>query len=504
MTRNSRTWAGLITVALVLGTGGLASAQGQGGGPGGGQGGGGGSTTTASGALYGDLYVIERDGAGVPLTRPVTYTDAETNQPVTVNCVQPLAESCALLPLWGECNAANTYPPGVLTPDAACTFNAELYDPCAVYANPDGVTDQFTDMIQEVKFGRESVSRAPGTVIDKSYAEALKGINSAAAMCDGFAIKLDPAGRITLCLASETDPVVWAWKTIDAPLENLGLYRAVMTNGCFGAVTEEKVGEEGARVVVTTALDPTGIFYLNQADLSHLVCSYPSDYTIPGSLEIATGQEVACTVDPDPVGGTADAPCGWELAITPDRTASTYTPGDGVTREDMLSATVFIAAGADKTSPVTLDEVVNVNNYLGVNLWTYTTSKKVKTLTIKYFTFKDGTDWFKYNQGTDACAPETVTPLLTVVDPELSTVQTQSVALFDTNSVVTVNLKDVGINVCRAGFPSGVVCEKADDPAYATNNIIGCGGANWFTQAAEDARKTVWFLHNWRVPEIAY
>ena len=85
-------------------------------------------------------------------------------------------------------------------------------------------------------------------------------INSAAAAdVRRHAIKLDPAGRLTLCLASETVPVTWAWKTIDAPLENLGLYRAVMTNGCFGKITEEKVGEEGVRVVVTTALDPTGM-----------------------------------------------------------------------------------------------------------------------------------------------------------------------------------------------------------------------------------------------------
>ena len=189
----------------------------------------------------------------------------------------------------------------------------------------------------------------------------------------------------------EIDPppgFIWAWKTIDAPLENLGLYRAVMTNGCFGTVTEEKVGEEGVRVVATTALDPTGILYLNDAGLGHLVCSYPTDYTIPGSLELATDQEAACTVDPDPVGGTADAPCGWELAITPDRTASTYKPGDGVTGADMLSAAAYLAAGADKTSPITLDEVVNLNNYLGVNLWTYTRVRKVQTLTINYFTFK--------------------------------------------------------------------------------------------------------------------
>jgi len=446
----------------------------------------------------------------VPLTRNVSYKDAVTGATVTVACVQPLAESCAMLPLWGECGG--TYPPGVLTPNPACTFNAELYDPCAVYANPDGVTDQFTDMIQEVKFGRESVSRAPATVIDKSYAEALIGINSAAAMCDGFAIKLDPAGRLTLCLQTdEIDPTtggfIWDWKTIDAPLENLGLYRAVMTNGCFGAVTEEKVGEEGARVVVTTAVDPTGLFYLNASGQGHLICPYTNGYTTPASLEDAIAQEGACTVEPDPVGGTADAPCPWELPITPDRTASTYKPGDGVTGADMLSAAVFIAAAADKESPVTLDEVVNVNNYLGVNLWTYTTSRKIKTLTINYFTFKDGAEasgWFTYDQGTDACKPGSYTPLLTVTDPTILTFQTLSVDPFSPTSSTSVNLKAVGIDVCRAGAPSGVVCDQLADPAYSTTNIIACGGANWFTQAAEDARKTVWFLHNWRVPVIAY
>ena len=37
-----------------------------------------------------------------------------------------------------------------------------------------------------------------------------------------------------------------------------------------------------------------------------------------------------------------------------------------------------------------------------------------------------------------------------------------------------------------------------------TARIYGCGGANWFTQAAEDARKTIWYLHNWRLPVVAY
>ena len=67
----------------------------------------------------------------------------------------------------------------------------------------------------------------------------------------------------------------------------------------------------------------------------------------------------------------------------------------------MLSAATFLAGGADKTSPVTLDEVINLNNYLGVNKWTYTTVRKVKTLTIAYFEFGG----FGYQRGADACQP---------------------------------------------------------------------------------------------------
>jgi hypothetical protein len=55
-----------------------------------------------------------------------------------------------------------------------------------------------------------------------------------------------------------------------------------------------------------------------------------------------------------------------------------------------------------------------------------------------------------------------------------------------------------------------VVCDEATgtnpNPVYGTptDGIYGCGGANWFAQAAEDARKTIWYLHNWRLPVVAW
>ena len=283
---------------------------------------------------------------------------------------------------------------------------------------------------------------------------------------DARAVKLDPAGRITLCLASDTIPVTYAWKTIDAPLENLGLYRAAMTTGCFGPITDTKRGEEGTLITVTIELSAMAKTNLVTSGLGHLVC------------------------------GTTTS----------------------VTREDMLSAAVFLAGGADKTSPVTIDEVINLNNYVGVNKWTYTTSKKVKTLTITYFQFKVtaggvGSDkWFGYTNGVDAGAPlnaDNKVRLLTTPDGGLTFVP-QNVMVFG-GSPPGVNLNDAAVTVCRNGSPlvgadqANVVCDAgAANPVYEAGNIFGCGGANWFTQAAEDARKTVWFVHNWRLPEVGY
>jgi len=397
------------------------SAQAQGGG------GSGGGTAQAAGALYGDLYVIERDGNGAPVLRTINKTGGP------YICQQPLKADCTFLALNGD----------------KADFNPELEDACGVQAVDAG-------FLQAVSFGRESVSRAPATVLDKSYGEAIKSINAATpGQCmklddslDTRAIKLDPAGRITLCLPSETLPVTYGWKTIDAPLENLGLYRALMTTGCFGLVLDTKRGEEGTIIEVRYELSVTGIANLKASGLGHLVCE----------------------------GATS------------------------VTKADMLSAATFLAGGADKTSPVTLDEVINLNNYVGVNKWTYTTSRKVKTLTITYFQFGD----FKYTMGTDACVagtPDNIVKLLTTGNGEAFVLKPVDVFGGSPDGVYLrpespENLPGVEVTLCRAGLKLGAVCDKVDAP--------GCGGANWFTQAAEDSRKTIWFLHNYEPPEYAY
>jgi len=219
------------------------------------------------------------------------------------------------------------------------------------------------------------------------------------------------------------------------------------------------IGEEGVPIVVTYQLSQAAMDNLNSSGLSHLYCSGPL---------------------PNPV-----------------------------TKADMLSASVFIAAGADKSSGMYLDQIINLNNYLGINKWVYTRINKTRTLTIDYFDFKVNGGWFKYTRGVDACKPgvsDSKANLLTTIDNV-----TFSPLLVDVfgDSANSVDLDAVGVKVCRNGSPlavsgQNVVCNDAvNNPVWEGDNK-GCSGSNWFTQAAEDARKTIWYLHNWRVPVVGY
>jgi len=123
------------------------------------------------GDLYGDLYVILRDANGVPILDQYGH-------------VQPIDALGNLIPLTPE---------GEIEPG-------------------------YEALAQAVEFSRLSVSRSPSKVLDKAYDEAISAINSATA------IGVDSSGRLVLKIDGED-------KTIDSPLENLALYKALMNNG---------------------------------------------------------------------------------------------------------------------------------------------------------------------------------------------------------------------------------------------------------------------------------
>lgn len=77
----------------------------------------------------------------------------------------------------------------------------------------------------EVEMGRLNVGRAPDQVLDNRAAEVVALLNSATA------ITTDASGRLVVTSPEGT-------KTIDAPLENLALYVALMTSGTIPGVTD--------------------------------------------------------------------------------------------------------------------------------------------------------------------------------------------------------------------------------------------------------------------------
>jgi hypothetical protein len=114
-------------------------------------------------------------------------------------------------------------------------------------------------------------------------------------------------------------------------------------------------------------------------------------------------------------------------------------------------------------------------------------------------------------RGVDAGVSPTYATLLTfdnVTDPTNPSLTIADIDVFGL-SPPGVDLREangVAITVCRGGSPLVEVCDNGDDNSEYRPDIgeIGCGGANWFAQAAEDARKTIWYLHNFEAPEFAW
>lgn len=135
-----------------------------------------GDAGSTRGDLYGDMYVILRDANGVPILNAAGF-------------VQPIDEQGHLIPLDAE----------------GAPIDATL--------------------VQEVEMGRLNVGRSPTSVLDKRASEVVALLNTATA------ISIDPAGRLVITGSDGT-------KTIDAPLENLALYVALMTQGTIPGVTD--------------------------------------------------------------------------------------------------------------------------------------------------------------------------------------------------------------------------------------------------------------------------
>lgn len=141
-----------------------------------GKGAGGGSGQPGRGEVFGDMWVILRDANGVPILTPEGYR-------------QPLDSSGAPVPL--DDNGKPV--------DESLTVPVEL--------------------------GRLNVSRSGGDALERRLEEAARNLSEATA------VRRDAAGRLVFTV----DGVE---KTIDSPLENLAIYRALMTTGSIPGLTD--------------------------------------------------------------------------------------------------------------------------------------------------------------------------------------------------------------------------------------------------------------------------
>ncbi|MBL28547.1 MAG: hypothetical protein CMM50_13455 [Rhodospirillaceae bacterium] len=83
-------------------------------------------------------------------------------------------------------------------------------------------------MTQEVELGRLNMGRAPDMVTERATDEALATLNAATD------VRTDAAGRLEVLVDGE-------WKTIDSPLENMGLYLDLIDDGTIEGLTNPVV-----------------------------------------------------------------------------------------------------------------------------------------------------------------------------------------------------------------------------------------------------------------------
>ncbi|MCJ7499275.1 hypothetical protein MUP29_03370, partial [bacterium] len=381
-----------------------AAALGKGGPPDGkGYGGGGGKSD--EGVLYGDLYVVLRDGNGKPILDPENF-----------DCPTPV-----LVDASGDCQGITM-----------------VFDEEALTC---GIPLGFEDLVMTVETGRLSVSRTTDSVFEHAYIEAIKNISYA------DTITLDPAFRLLLTFINDDTGEV-EHKTIDSPLENLAMYQTLMKYGYFplAEVTSHDPADTSITIYDPTAnLVANSLEWLAQRNTEDPL--YPAD---PDALEILETHS-----DTDPLNDI-----------------------DAVIQEkDLQSAVSFIAAGADKGGRITVDMLVNINANLGLN--------GDDPLNMVYFDFSPfGQDYLHQNRYKDKDDVDLL------VGPEDGFPEGQ--IWFQVLS------SNIGSEV---PFEEASSCKELDVGVRGPSGPAEGGEADFFTQAADDARAVIEFLHNWSIPE---
>ena len=277
--------------------------------------------TPDTGSLYGDLYVILRDENGLPILDHVVLEAPETGEnpgaTVDVYCIQPIS--------------AVTASTTIATWDGSLTIDAFAGEPFALpsYFDIAGdlveceLTEDMATWVQAVDFGRLNLGRAPDSVINHAFDEAINKMNIATAF------DLDPAGRLMLLIDGE-------WFTIDAPAENLALYIKMMNDGHWITVD-------------TTPNEPGG--------------GKGGGGGGGGGRPEGDGP----STEPRPVLNCFDDENNNKLdGVGLGGLCNPARNNQSLSNQEMLVAASLLAGAADKTGTMTLDKVVYINAIYGI------------------------------------------------------------------------------------------------------------------------------------------
>ncbi|RJX35809.1 MAG: hypothetical protein C4531_01370 [Desulfurivibrio sp.] len=498
----------------------------------------------------------------------VTYEVATS--PYPSQCVQPVADYSKWGDIWGDPTKQNALPL-IITYDATWgRSECAVGELTAVAANsdgtlkltvdewfiePDGSWDgviycdgiKWTDLIDEVSFGRLNLSRSPEAVLQAAFDEAINSINNA------DKVEIDAAGRLLLTtaiyeefdtgLTCEAKLIETVTKAIDSPLENLALYVKLMQDGHLVTPGDERAPidrslnggiplwkmlelEDGP----STALRPTiNITKMREWGLNDLVdvtevdyYTYYQCYGVDGVDEDVEEDEVECLcVNQDGDSVTCPDVVSRELkavavACPVDKVCE--GPFSGITTDDGTITPVgvhfgfaasFLAAAADKTGDIGVDMVVYLNSILGINkvigYSAYDLDGNPAATAINY---AENPVYFDYGviSGESDYARDEV-----FKDPIRGQVRTQGgvedhprpeydgqvTVLKSTSDGVwaetpcpiigddSVSFDNIGLG--DNGFPNGTV---------AANDILG------FSQMADDDLSVIKFIHTYQIPGL--
>jgi hypothetical protein len=389
----------------------------------------------------------------------------------------------------------------------------------------------WTDMVEEVSFGRLNLSRSPEAVLQAAFDEAITAINAS----DSVAI--DPAGRLllTTTVYSEIEmvEVPWDWnndkiieqcyvpatetviKAIDSPLENLALYVKLMTDGHLitpgdqrapidrsvsGGIPLWKMLEltDGPSSDLRPTLSKEKLEDLSATSTFQALVDVAPEYYVTYYVCYKTVEtvktETVCT-DPDVEYRELQA-----VAVTECPEGETCIGGvsygiltaDGLPPEadDFPFAAAFLSAAADKTGEISTDMVVYINSILGIN-------KVVGTSEDGETDYSEDPEYFDYsgvsgyNRGSALGARgsarylEESTTAGTWVDKQINVdkIPDSTLSKFD----------ELGLN------PNDLSDDKPDylpNLQLATEDILG------FTQMADDDLSVIEFIHTYQIPGL--